>query len=149
VAAVSLVLSAARLILDTGGLLAWSLGDARTRAYIRDAAQQRMPILVPAVVIAQAIRGGSRDAPVNRILNLVRIDGVAISPATIVPIDEALAREAGRLLGLTATTDVVDALVVAEAARRPPATILTSDHPDVMRLVTTLSDHSRIRVIRV
>jgi hypothetical protein len=149
VAEVSLALSAARLILDTGGLLAWSGGDARVRAYIRNAAQQRMPILIPAVVVAQVIRGGPRDAPINRVLNAVRLDGIAITPATIIPVDGMLAREAGKLLGLTRTTDVVDAVVVAEAARRLPATILTSDHPDMMRLVSTLPDHARIRVVRV
>ena len=46
-----------------------------------------------------------------------------------------LARQAGVLLGKTRTTDVVDALVVAEALRLLPALILTSDPRDIRILV--------------
>jgi hypothetical protein len=44
------------------------------------------------------------------------------------------AHEAGRLLGLTKTADVVDAVVVTTALRQK-ATILTSDPEDIQRLV--------------
>jgi len=50
------------------------------------------------------------------------------------PLDEALAKSAGELCGKTAA-DVVDAAVVASAARRGDA-ILTSDPRDLQRLAS-------------
>jgi hypothetical protein len=52
----------------------------------------------------------------------------------IAPLGETEAHEAGRLLGITKTSDVVDAIVVTTALRQE-ATILTSDPEDVGRLV--------------
>ena len=51
-----------------------------------------------------------------------------------VPLGETEAHEAGRLLGLAKTSDVVDAVVVTTALRQK-ATILTSDPDDIERLV--------------
>jgi predicted nucleic acid-binding protein len=48
--------------------------------------------------------------------------------------DEAQAHEAGRLLAITKTTDVVDA-VVATIAIRTNGVVLTSDPEDLSRLV--------------
>ena len=52
----------------------------------------------------------------------------------VVPLGESEAHEAGRLLGVTRTADIVDAVVVTTALRRK-ATILTSDPDDIERLV--------------
>jgi hypothetical protein len=51
------------------------------------------------------------------------------------PLDEALAKSAGELCGKTKVADVVDAAVVASAARRGDA-ILTSDPRDLRRLAS-------------
>lgn len=51
----------------------------------------------------------------------------------IVPVDDALGREAGVLLGLTSTADVVDAAIVCIA--RDDDRLLTSDPGDIERLV--------------
>jgi hypothetical protein len=53
----------------------------------------------------------------------------------VVPLGETEAHEAGRLLGMTKTSDVVDAVVVTTALRRK-ATILTGDPEDIERLVS-------------
>jgi hypothetical protein len=53
----------------------------------------------------------------------------------VVPLGETEAHEAGRLLGITKTSDVVDAVVVTTALRQKAA-ILTSDPEDIERLVT-------------
>src|SRR5690242_12032395 len=111
-----------RMILDTGGLLAWAYGDADAREFIQEAAARRVAIVVSAVVIAQAIRGGRGDVAINWALGRI---------GEQVPVTPALARQAGALLGATGTTDVVDAIVVAEALRFLPATILTSDPGDI------------------
>ena len=52
----------------------------------------------------------------------------------VVPLGESEAHEAGRLLGLTRTADVVDAVVVTTALRHK-AIVLTSDADDIKRLV--------------
>jgi hypothetical protein len=51
-----------------------------------------------------------------------------------VPLGEDQAHEAGRLLAVTRTTDVVDAVVVTTALRNK-AVILTGDPDDMERLV--------------
>jgi hypothetical protein len=52
----------------------------------------------------------------------------------VVPLGETEAHEAGWLLGITKTPDVVDAVVVITALRQK-AMILTSDPDDIKRLV--------------
>ena len=125
------------LILDTGGLLAWAEARPTVRAIVLTAARREIAILVPAVVIAQAIRGGRRDAALNHVLK----------QAWIVPTTESLARQAGVLLGSTGTTDVVDALVAVQALQHLPSTILTSDPGDLRLLLQQDSASSRVRVI--
>lgn len=129
-----------RLILDTGGLLAWAYGNTLARAVIRSADRQIVFVIVPVVIVAQAIRGGAADAPVNIVLKRV---------GEFAPITLDLARQAGALLAATKTTDVVDALVAAEALRLLPSTILTSDPGDLRRLIQSHPDHARVRVIPV
>ena len=79
--------------------------------------------LVPAPVVAQVSRS-PRQAQLRRFL----------TGCAVVPLGEREAHEAGRLLGLTRTADVVDAVVVTTALRQR-ATILTSDPHDIERLV--------------
>jgi len=57
-----------------------------------------------------------------------------VAPFVVVPFDESDAHEAGRLLGLTKTADVVDAVVATMAVRRK-AVILTGDVKVMERLV--------------
>ncbi len=129
-----------RLILDTGGLLAWAYGDAFVRAAILEAGRRAVLVVAPAVVIAQAIRGGPADAPINQALKRV---------GEFTPVTPTLARQAGLLLGATRTTDVVDALVVAEALRILPSVILTSDPSDIRLLVQSDPAHPRVQVVPV
>ena len=62
---------------------------------------------VPAPVVAQVSRS-SRQAQLRRFL----------TGCVVVPLNESEAHEAGRLLGLTRTADVVDAVVVTTALRQ-------------------------------
>lgn len=78
---------------------------------------------VPAPVVAQVSRS-PQQVQLRRLLN----------GCVVVPLGETEAHEAGRLLGLTETADVVDAVVVTIALRQR-ATILTSDPDDIKRLV--------------
>ena len=79
--------------------------------------------LVPALVIAQVSRS-PQQVQLRRFL----------TGCVVVPLSESAAHEAGRLLGLTRTADVVDAVVVTTALRQR-ATILTGDRLDMERLV--------------
>lgn len=117
------------LILDTGAVLALVKNDRRVRALYAVARQESVEIVVPTAVVAQTIRGGARDASVNRLLKTVFVPFVG----------ERLARVAGQLLGASGLTDVADAEIVAEALRRRPATILTSDPGDLRRLAEGLA----------
>lgn len=88
------------------------------------------------VVLAETLRGGARDAPVNRVLKAVGT--AATAPNT--------GREAGRLLGRTGGGNTADALVAAEALAIPGSTIVTSD-PDDLRALLTDQDGIAIHAI--
>jgi predicted nucleic acid-binding protein len=91
--------------------------------------------LVPAPVIAQVSRS-PRQAQLRRFL----------TGCVVVPLGEAEAHEAGRLLAATKTSDVVDAVVVTTALRQR-AMILTSDPGDIERLVRASGREVAVLVI--
>jgi predicted nucleic acid-binding protein len=122
-----------RLILDAGAVIGWSRGDARTRAVLRQALARHLELRVPVVVLAETLRGGPRDAPVNRVLK-------AVGTAPTAPVT---GQDAGRLLGRTGGSNTADALVAAEALAIPGSTILTSDPDDLQAL---LADQPNIEV---
>lgn len=124
------------LIFDAGAVLALLRNDRGVRALYTVAQREGVDIVVPAVVVAQVVRGGAEDALANRLLKTVFVPFVG----------ERLARESGRLLGASGLTDVADALVVAEARRRSPAAILTGDAGDMRRLADGLAG---IRIIAI
>jgi predicted nucleic acid-binding protein len=117
------------LTLDAGALIALERGDRRVVALVAHALDRRQPLAVPAGVVGQVWRDGRRQARLARLLG---------SPvASIEPLDDARARAAGQLCGVTATRDVVDASVVLCARSRGNA-IVTSDPDDLRRLDPTV-----------
>ena len=115
-----------RLILDAGALIALSRGDARTRAFLELALEERLVVLVPTPVLAQVHRGDRHHARTDRVLREVD---------RFVPTTVELARAAGVLLARAGSSDAVGAIVAAEALDGAPAAILTSDAQDIARLV--------------
>jgi predicted nucleic acid-binding protein len=116
-----------QLILDSGVVIALSRNDHRARAYLEQAIEDRMRLRVPAVVVAETVRGrGPRDALVNRVLASVE---------DIVPATEQTARIAGGLLGKARSGATVDSLVVATAIEQRGDVILTTDPSDIRSLV--------------
>ncbi len=93
--------------------------------------------VVPAPVIAQAWRGGSRQARLATVL----------SGADLIAADGQISRRAGELLAKAGTTDVLDALVALAAQDRPGHEILTSDPEDIHRLLQALNIRRTIRVV--
>ena len=90
------------------------------------------------VVVSETVRGnGPRDAPVNLVL---------AQTAPQHPLDEMIARAAGRLLGNARSAATIDALVVAEAIDCGPAVIFTSDSGDLRQL---LDDHPGVTIEQI
>ncbi|HVT59068.1 MAG TPA: PIN domain-containing protein [Thermoanaerobaculia bacterium] len=114
-----------RLILDSGAVIALARGDQRARAFLARALELGAPVAIPVVVLAETVRGGPRDAPVNRVLRAV---------GSVPEAREVHGRIAGELLGAARSAETVDALVVAHAVAAGGAHILTGDREDLVRL---------------
>lgn len=114
------------MILDRGAVIALAARDVTVRRFVERAIQRRTLVVVPAAVVAETMRGGPRDAPVNRVLKAVDV---------IAPVTEEVARLAGRLLATVERSNVtVDALIVAEAILGEAAIVITGDPDDLSAL---------------
>lgn len=132
-------------MLDAEGIVKFAAGDPRTMERLKAAWKRDGQVVTAASALAEVLRGGARDAQVHRVLNRI----------TVVPIDKALGRAAGELLGragLAGHRCTIDALLAAVALGQPrPVVLLTSD-PDDMALLTDEPGRPRaeqIAVIRV
>lgn len=110
------------VVYDAAVLVAADRNERRAWAEHKARLELGIVPLVPAPVVAQVSRS-PQQAQLRRFL----------TGCAIVPLDESDAHEAGRLLGITRTADVVDAVVVTTALRKN-AIILTSDRDDLERL---------------
>lgn len=110
------------LTLDTGALIGLERGDERVRSLIRRAVTGGIPLAVPAGVIAQAWRGGPRQARIARLL--------ADPVVEVVVLDDPTARAVGRLIARSSHHDVIDVCVALCAAERGHV-VVTSDPDDV------------------
>ncbi|MGH3489636.1 MAG: type II toxin-antitoxin system VapC family toxin [Actinopolymorphaceae bacterium] len=111
-------------VYDTGALLAAEAGDRRLWWLRRQSVIDGARVIVPAVVLAQAWRGGPRQALLAKLLKTTEVE----------PTTDAMARAAGALCGRARTSDVVDA-IVATTAISYRATIVTCDTDDIQRLL--------------
>ncbi len=118
------------LVLDAGALIAVERWHRDTVAVIEAARLDGRVLVVPAGVVAQTWRDGSRQAIVARLLGATDVTVEALTDET--------ARAAGVVCGSAGTSDVVDASVVI-AARRHNATVISSDRADLVRLDPTLA----------
>jgi len=115
----------AGLTLDAGALIAFERADRQTIALIKRTLEHDDSIAIPAGVVGQVWRDGTRQARLARLL--------AIDEVEIVALDDRGAREAGQLCGAAGSADVIDASVVLCAKRRSHR-IATSDPDDLTRL---------------
>lgn len=122
---------------DAGALIAVDRDDPRMFARHQQAVSSGIVPVVPAAVVWQVWRNGSRQARLARFLKGCWVE----------PIDDDLAREAGMLLGRAGTDDGVDAVVVLSAQRRG-GVVHTSDPDDLGRLAGCLG-RARFVVHRV
>jgi predicted nucleic acid-binding protein len=112
-------------VLDTGALIAFERGERAMVALVARAMELGLRFQVPAGVVAQAWRSGRKQARLAQLLNSALVQ--------VVPLDDAQARAAGQLCGVTKTRDVIDASVVL-LARARSVCVVTSDVDDLTRL---------------
>jgi hypothetical protein len=110
-------------VYDAAVLVAADRNERRSWAEHKARLELGVVPLVPAPVVAQVSRS-SQQAQLRRFL----------AGCSVVPLGETGAHEAGRLLAMAKTADVVDAVVVTVGLRNK-AVILTGDPVDIKRLV--------------
>lgn len=121
---------------DTGALLAAERNDRRMWAlHAGFLAEEAVPT-VPAPALAEAWRGGPRQASLSRLLAMCDVE----------PMTEDQARRVGVLAGKARHDDVVDLAVVEGAIRRGDA-VVTSDADHIQRIVDAV--RTRLRIARV
>ncbi len=106
---------------DTGALIALERHKTRIANVFAAATRFRTRITVPAAVVAEWWRG--RGKTHVKILTLVDVE----------PLDLQLAKATGEALAAVAGAKLVDAIVMASAARRGDV-VYTSDFEDLERL---------------
>ncbi len=116
-------------VYDAGALVAAERGDERFAGVHDNSLRQKCRPIVPTPVLTQVWRGGSRQTRLSMVLH-----GCDVEPTS-----EEVARSAGVLLGRSGTTDAVDAIVVATAARSH-AVVVTSDLDDLRKLAGVAPD---------
>lgn len=112
------------IVFDAGALVALDRDDRAMWALLREAVRADVVVLVPLGALAQAWRGGPRQARLARALD--DLDEVSF---------DELARAAGALCGRAGTADVVDAGVALVAARPEVDVLCTSDPDDLKPLI--------------
>jgi predicted nucleic acid-binding protein len=124
------------MVLDNEGV-SKAATDRAMFVRLKVAYDERHRVVTSAAVLAEILRGSSRDAEMHRVLARVAVE----------PVSEAMGQRAGRLIGAAdlSAEQAVDAMVAAtaveaaeqaEAADRAPSVlIVTSDLPHLTKLV--------------
>ena len=130
------------LVLDADGVSKAASNDRAVQAWLQRARELDADLVVSAVTLAEVVRGRPRDAAINRV----------VKAAEVIPVDEQLARAAGRRLGNTRSDATIDAVVgataIAAQARHDAARciVLTSDPADLGAL---LANQPAVHVVAV
>lgn len=117
------------LVLDAGAFVALERNERAMWVRLKAEQVNRELPLTHAGVLGQVWRGGPRQARLSQ----------ALAGIDIRPLDEESGKAAGRLLGATGLSDVVDAAVVLLA--HDGDEIITSDHDDLAQLANALRRH--------
>ena len=108
---------------DTGALVAADHNDRGMWALHAGFLAEEISPTVPAPVLAEAWRGGSRQASLARFLALCSVESMS----------EQQAKSVGVLSGKASHDDIVDVTVVEGAIRRRDA-IVTSNHTHIRKI---------------
>ena len=107
---------------DTGALIAFESGRRRMAVLVEEAAASDTQIAIPAGVLAQAWRGGARQARLARLLRA--------SNTEVVVLNQRAALKVGVRCAASGVSDVVDVSVVV-CARDRGQPVVTSDPGDL------------------
>lgn len=110
------------LLLDSGALVALERDQRAMWIRLKGALLDREVPVTHGGVLGQVWRGGARQARLAQVVSGIEVH----------PLDEALGRAAGQLLGAAGLADVVDAALVVLAADGDE--IVTGDPDDLARL---------------
>jgi hypothetical protein len=121
---------------DTGALLAAERNDRRMWALHAGFLSEEIVPVVPAPVLAEAWRGGSRQASLARLLALCEIE----------PMTERQAKDVGVLAGRAAHDEVVDVTVVEGAIRRRHA-VVTSNATHIRKIANAARTELRVESV--
>ena|SRR5437588_12796731 len=121
---------------DTGALVAAERNDRRMWALHAGFLAEEVGPVVHAPGLAEAWRGGSRQASLSRLLALCDVE----------PMSEDQARNVGVLAGKATHDDIVDVNVVEGAVRRNDA-VVTSNEGHILRVANAAGARLRIETI--
>lgn len=117
------------VVLDSAALVALERNERAMWTRVKAAQIGGDLPLTHAGVVGQVWRGGARQARLSQ----------ALAGMEVRPLDEALGRAAGQLLGAAGLADVIDAAVALLA--QDGDEIVTGDHDHLERLVVTSGRH--------
>jgi hypothetical protein len=121
---------------DTGALLAGERNDRKMWQLHAGLIAEEIVPEVPAPVLAQAWRGGARQASLARLLRLCDVE----------PMSEELAKRVGALVSESGHDDIVDVAVVEGAIRRGDS-VVTSDARHIRKIAQAAGSTLRIASI--
>lgn len=122
---------------DTGALVAGERNDRRMWAlHVGFLAEEVTPV-VPAAVLAQAWRGGARQASLSRMLAGCEIDDLTGERG----------RAVGELAGRSGIPDIVDVSVIEVAFRRGTDVVVTSDKSEIQQVARVVGRRIRIEAL--
>jgi hypothetical protein len=121
---------------DTGALIAAERNDRRMWALHAGLLAEEVVPVVPAPVLAEAWRGGSRQAGVSRLLAMCVVE----------PMSEVQARAVGELSAKARHDDVVDVTVIEGAVRRGDA-VVTSDPAHLRQIASAARRRVKIEAV--
>ena len=122
---------------DTGALIAGERNDRRVWAlHMGFIAEEVVPV-VPAPVVAEAWRGGARQASLSRLLAGCHVEAMTAEQA----------RHVGELVGRADHEDIVDVTVVEGALRRGDDVILTSNQSHIHKIVSSTGRSVRVEAV--
>jgi hypothetical protein len=121
---------------DTGALVAAERNSRQIWALHAGYLAEEVIPTVPAAVLAEAWRGGSRQASLSRLLRMCDTE----------PMSEELARNVGVLAGRSDHDDVVDVSVVEGAVRRGDA-VVTSNMTHIRKVADAAGVRLRLESV--
>jgi len=125
-------------VYDAGALIAFDSNNRRLWSIHKAALNEGREIVVPAIVVGQVWRDGSKQAQLSRLLRACEIEPTGLETA----------KAAGVLCGQAGCSDVVDATVMVTALAHH-ALIFTSDPEDMTKLAEASGIRPRPVLIRV